>query len=111
MDEHMGVTRQDAETELHELVGRTCDQLVFVPADEEIVVFYACSDGVWHRFFLEGGLLFWREGPRPDSEGDHDSEESYIDLAAELNLGGASFSAISFREGILELSFSNGGLV
>ena len=104
----MGIARQDAETDIAELLGHTCEQLVVVPADGEILVFYARVDGSWHRFYLEAGLLFWREGSRPDSEEDLDGEESYSDLSAELNLTGASFTALGFHEGFLELGFSNG---
>ena len=107
----LSVMRQHAETEITELLGRTCEQLVVVPADDEFLVFYARVDGSWHRFFIEAGLLFWREGGRPDSEEDLDGEESYTDLSAELNLTGASFTALSFRDGFLELGFSNGARI
>jgi hypothetical protein len=107
----LSVVRQHAETELTELLGHTCEQLVVVPADDELLVFYARIDGAWHRFFLEAGLLFWREGGRPDSEEDLDGEESYTDLSAELNLTGASFSTLAFRDGFLEMGFSNGARI
>jgi hypothetical protein len=107
----LSLTRQHAETEMTELLGRTCEQLVVVPAEDEYLVFYMRVDGVWHRFFLEAGLLFWREGGRPDSEEDLDSEESYTDLSAELNLTGAAFNTLAFRDGFLELSFSNGARI
>jgi hypothetical protein len=105
---NLGLVRQNADTELTELLGRTCEQLVVVPADAEILVFYARIDDVWHRFFIDGGLLFWREGSRPDSEEDLDSEESYSDLSAELNLTGASFTSLGYHDGLLEMTFSNG---
>jgi hypothetical protein len=107
----LGLSRQDADTEMTELLGRTCEQLVVLPAESEIVVFYTRIDGAWHRFFLDAGLLFWREGGRPDSEEDLDGEESYADLAAELNLMGATFTALAFHDGFLELTFSNGARI
>jgi hypothetical protein len=107
----LGLTRQDADTDMTELLGLTCEQLVVVPADGEILVFYARIDGGWHRFYLEAGLLFWREGSRPDSEEDLDSEESYSDLSAELNMTGASFITLGFHEGFLELALSNGARI
>jgi hypothetical protein len=105
---YLGLTRQDADTDMSELLGSTLEQLVVVPAEGEILVFYARVDGAWHRFYLEAGLLFWREGSRPDSEEDLDGEESYSDISAELNLTGASFTALGFHDGFLELAFSNG---
>ena len=105
---HLGLTRQDADTDVNELLGLTCEQLVVVPSDGEILVFYARVDGGWHRFYLEAGLLFWREGSRPDSEEDLDGEESYSDISAELNLTGAAFTSLGYHDGLLELTFSNG---
>jgi hypothetical protein len=107
----LGLTRQDADTDVNELLGLTCEQLVVVPSDGEILVFYARVDGGWHRFYLEAGLLFWREGSRPDSEEDLDGEESYSDISAELNLTGASFITLGYHDGLLELAFSNGARI
>ncbi len=47
---------------------------------------YEPKEGQWHRFYLDAGLLFWKEGEAPDSKDDLLYGEVYISLADELRV-------------------------
>ncbi len=106
----MIVSRQDELTEVSELYCRVCDRLLAVapPSLEVVTFFYALVEGVWHRFYLDAGLLFWDEGQAPEEEEDLYEGDTYVDLSARLNVVGKAIEEIRMANGRLTLRFSGG---
>lgn len=106
----MSVSRQHDLTEVTEIYNQPCDLLLAVmSANREVVTFvYAFVAGIWHRFYLDAGLLFWDEGVAPDEEEDLDQGEIYVDLAARLRTVGNTFKEIRMANSRLTLRFSGG---
>jgi hypothetical protein len=63
---------------------------------------------VWHRFYLDAGLLFWEEGSCPDPEDDLLEGERYTDLGEALSVVGAAIGEIDMHDSQLTLQFENG---
>ena len=85
----MHITRQHSETEMQELYGKTCSELLAVvekPESNMADYLYLRINETWHRFALSAGVLFWDEDEAPDEEEDIEDEEVYRDLGTELNL-------------------------
>ncbi len=97
----MIVSRQDELTEVSELYCRVCDRLLAVaPASLDVVTFfYALVEGVWHRFYLDAGLLFWDEGQAPEEEEDLYEGDTYVDLSTRLNVVGKAIEEIRMANG------------
>ncbi|MDH3703848.1 MAG: hypothetical protein OEU46_21345 [Alphaproteobacteria bacterium] len=110
----MTIERQHDDTEIHELVGKTCDALIAVqPADEpsSVLMMYMRVGDRWHRFFLDAGLLIWREGPAPDAEDDLDAEHVYSDVGERAGAAGRVLRSIRMRENRLRIRFDDGSRI
>lgn len=106
----LGIRRQHETTTIPELRGARCSAFRAVRERESGFVgpLYLKLDEVWHRFYLDAGLLFWEEGPSPEPEEDLLEDEQYVDLAAELRVGGARVREIAMDECQAVLAFENG---
>ncbi len=105
------IIRQDEETEVPELRGARCDEMravVSASPPDSVEVVYLLSSGVWHRFFLDAGLLFWEEGLAPDADGDLADGARYVDIAEQLGVRGRTFELIAMKDSVLTIEFSNG---
>lgn len=104
------ISRQHAETTLDELVGETCSRLLAVPGDSasEVLVCYLEAASHSHRFFLDAGLLFWREGVAPDSEEDLAEGQDYVDIGTASGLSGQKLKRISMQAGVLRIESEDG---
>ena len=106
----MVIKRQDADTDVHELVGARCERLLAVPgAAVDLVLFlYILADGAWYRFFLDSELLFLDSCAGPDREDDLSPGEEYVDLGEVLDCVGAVIDEFTMRKGTLTIRFSGG---
>ena len=106
----MTITRQDPETDVHELVGTRCEHLIAVPgAAVDLVLFlYICAGGAWYRFFLDASRLFLDECAGPDRGDDLVHGEDYVDLGAVLGCVGAIIEQFAMTGGKLTIRFSGG---
>ena len=107
----MTIERQHDDTEIHELVGKTCDALIAVqPAGDpsSVLIMYMRVGDQWHRFYLDAGLLFWREGPAPDAEDDLDADHIYSDVGAQIGAAGLTLQSVRMRDRRLRIRFDGG---
>ena len=107
----MRITRQHSETEINELYGKACSELLAVVEKQKSNIadyFYLRIDETWHRFALSAGLLFWDENEAPDEEEDIEDEEAYRDLGNELNLVNKSLQKIEMKNGRLDFRVEDG---
>lgn len=105
----MSITRQHSETEIYELYGKTCDELLAVVQKEKSNIadyLYLRTHDKWHRFALSAGLLFWDENAAPDPE--DDIEEAYRDLGIELKLVNKVLKKIEMKNGQLDFRVEDG---
>lgn len=106
--EEFEITRQHDETSMTEIVGQNCERFIAVCNNDEMYnIFYLELSNVYHRFFLDAGLLFWRSGENPDEEDDLYGGDRYVDLGREYDLVGSSVASIIFQNDRLEMKFSN----
>lgn len=107
------VVRQDEETTVPEVCGIPISEFkVYFHSEDPIevgVLFLRLGD-IWHRFFLDAGLLFWKNAA-PDPENDLDDGQDYINWGEELKVIGATLSEVDFRDEILRMRFDNGAEV
>lgn len=107
------VVRQDEETTVPEVCGIPISEFkVYFHSESTIevgVLFLKLGDN-WHRFFLDVGLLFWKNAA-PDPENDLDDGQDYINWGEELKVIGATLSEVDFRDEILRMRFDNGAEV
>lgn len=107
------VVRQDEETTVPEVCGIPISEFkVYFHSESPIevgVLFLKLGDN-WHRFFLDAGLLFWKNAA-PDPENDLDDGQDYINWGEELKVIGATLSEVDFRDEILRMRFDNGAEV
>ena len=107
----MVITRQHSQTEVHELYGKTCSELLAVVQQEKSNIadyLYLRTHKTWHRFALSAGLLFWDENAAPDEEDDIEEEEAYRDLGTELKLAGKVLKKIEMKNGRLDFRVEDG---
>lgn len=106
----MNVSRQHASTEVTELVGVVCEQLLAIPgsAPDVFVAAYLRASGIWYRFFLDAGLLFLDESAGPDPEDDLEPDANYVDLGAKLACQGDTIREMRMHDSTLSLRFSSG---
>lgn len=107
----MSITRQHSETEIHEIYGETCKELLAVVKKEKNNIadyLYLRTDEMWHRFALSAGLLFWDDNEAPDEEEDIEEEEAYRDLATELKLTHKIIKKIKMANGQLSFTVEDG---
>jgi hypothetical protein len=103
------ISRQSGTTSLPELRGLPCSEFLAV-ADRDaglLTLLHLRLGTVWHRFFLDAGLLFWAEGSAPDAGDDLLDGEEHLDLAVALRIRGVAVHAITMRDGLLTLEFGN----
>jgi len=104
------VTRQHDETELTEVLGHLCEDFVavFSPDIECYEILYIKLSGVFHRFFVDAGLLFWASDAAPDENDDlSEGTDQYVNLAERYNLSGLRIDGLRFSDFRLGLKFSN----
>ncbi len=103
------IRRQHENTSIPELCGTCCSafKAVIHEQDKRLGLLYIQLSGVWHRFFLDAGLLFWEEGRCPDPDDDVLEGERYIDLGETLHVIGVSIQRIEMRDSTLTLQFEN----
>ena len=106
----MPITRQHSETEVRELYGKNCEKIIaVVDLDRPTVVYliYLEVNEIWHRFYLDAGLLFWDEGTSPNKEEDILDDEDYLDLGTQFKFVGKTFSLIKMEERELVIYFDD----
>lgn len=104
----MKIFRQHAETELPEIVGRVCSEVVAVPSEEENVVYslYMRVEEIWLRIFIQAGLLFVDECRGPDPEDDLSEDEEYLDLGDGRLTGKTMVKSAEMRDGVFTVCLS-----
>lgn len=107
------VVRQHDETQVPEVCGIPCSTFhVVYSKDSVIEVLYLKLDDTWHRFFLDAGCLFWREGEQPDEDNDLLDGDEYLDWGQQLGVVGVALSEVSMmKNSTLTLRFDNGAEV
>ena len=103
------IRRQHETTSIPELRGTCCSafKAVIREQDKRLGLLYIQLSGVWHRFFLDAGLLFWEEGRCPDPDDDVLEGERYVDLGESLRVLGIPIQEIEMMDSILTLQFEN----
>lgn len=72
-------------------------------------ILYMCVGDVWHRFYLDAGILFWGTGRAPNHEDDLGDGEEYFDLLTALDVSGIPLGTIVMSDDCrLLIPFSNG---
>ena len=107
----MTIHRQHSETEVNELYGQTCSKIIAVANKDEktnVSLIYLQVERIWHRLYLDAGLLFWDEGISPDAEEDLLDDEDYVDLGIEFSFKNKKFSLIEMKDRVLTIRFDNG---
>ncbi len=110
----MTIHRQHSDTEIIELYDRKCERLIAVVNRNmpfTVSILYTMADDIWHRFFIDAGLLFWSEGQNPDEDEDIGTGEEYTDIGLQLGVIGKSFKKICMTNGELTISFNNGAKI
>lgn len=106
---------QHEEARLLEVCGIPCSMfhVSFFSRDPvDVGLMYLKLDGTWHRFYLDAGLLFWREGLEPDRDNDLvDGEDEYVDWGSHLGVVGVPISKIFMKDSELTMHFANGAEV
>lgn len=103
------IRRQHDQTSIPEISGQCCWGIsaVLREPDGRYGPVYLKLSGSWHRFHLDADLLFWQEGPQPDSEDELLAGEKYVDLAVMLGVVGIPISRIELENSCLTLEFIN----
>ena len=70
---------------------------------------YIQLSGVWHRFYIDAGCLFWAEGHAPEPEDDLLDGDIYVDLGESLHVIDTTVSSIRMADCELLVEFGNGG--
>jgi hypothetical protein len=66
------------------------------------------ASGVWYRFFIQHGILFW-DTAAPDPEDDLGEGEDYDDVLKENGLmKNEHVEAVNMKDGCLTLTFTEG---
>ena len=104
------VTRQHGTTVVDEVAGLVCGEFVatYHPGDDLYFIFHLRLSGVWHRFHLDAGLLFWKSGVDPDPENDLGEGDIRQDLGARLLVTGVPLARVAMRDGCLVMEWQNG---
>ena len=106
----MAIRRQHFETEINELYGKTCDEIIAVAKNdnpEVVILMYIQVDKIWHRLYLDAGALFWHEGMKPDEEEDIFDDENYLNLGIQQGFKGKEFSLIQWKDDKFTICFEN----
>ncbi len=103
--------RQHEDTVLPELYGHRCSEFVAVQGEARFDgPLYIRLNGVWHRFYLDAGLLFWEEGFAPEPD-DLLPGDAYIDLAQALNIRDRVLEQVRMHDSVLTVCFETGALL
>lgn len=104
------IRRQHEDTNFPELRGAICSafRAVICERDQRLGLLYIQFSGVWHRFYLDAGLLFWEEGSCPEPGDDVLEGERYTDLGEALGVVGVAVGKIEMYDSKLTLQFENG---
>ena len=104
------IRRQHENTSLPELRGARCSDFIAVSSEQgqRLGLLYIRLSGVWHRFYLDAGLLFWEEGSSPDPEDDVLEGERYTDLGEALCVVDVAIGEIDMHDSQLTIQFENG---
>jgi len=101
----MSIRRQDAETTIHELAGAECDGLIGLGRTRgELELLFLRAGGIWHRLFLDEGVLFWG----PWAPEDEHSEMPQFGLLRTQPPGAGSIETITMVAGVLTVRFGGG---
>jgi hypothetical protein len=76
--------------------------------DHKFHLLFLKLDDIWHRFYLDAGLLFWEEGAHPELEDELLEGEGYVDLGERLRVLGGRIAEILMGDCKLLLRFDNG---
>lgn len=103
----MMVTRQDAETEIPELVGTMCHGILGVgtSAEDGITALFLKAGDTWYRIFIDAGVLFWDPG-EPDPEAELMEGEEFLDLLAPIGASALRIEHIHMHHGELHVEFT-----
>src|ERR1041385_8451894 len=99
------IQRQHERTSFPELRGAVCSGFKAV-ADEQCKfysLFFIRFTEIWHRFYLDAGLLFWEEGTGPDPENDLLDGEHYADIGEQLCAIGVPITDIEMADSRLTM--------
>jgi len=104
------IHRQHESTSIPELRNALCSafKAVSCAGGERYGIFFIELSGVWHRFYLDAGLLFWEEGKTPDPSEDLLEGERYTDMGKDLQIVGSAICEITMFNSQLTLQFDNG---
>jgi hypothetical protein len=104
------IERQHETTSIPELNGAACSALRAVrnSASGSLELCYIELGTVWHRFYLDAGVLFWDEGRSPDEEEDLLEGDEYFDVAHALGVQDVALREVCMRDCLLRLEFENG---
>lgn len=104
------IRRQHESTNFPELRGARCSDFRAVTCGQgqRLSLLYLRLSEVWHRFYVDAGLLFWEEGPSPESEDDLLDGEWYTDLGKALSVVGVAIEDIVMHDSQVTLRFQNG---
>lgn len=104
------VSRQHGETQVPEVYGIPCSvfHAVYGSKDHDFGPLYLKLDDTWHRFYLDAGLLFWREGEEPDPDDDLLDDDEYLDWGQQLGVVGIALSEVTMKDSVLRMRFDNG---
>ena len=73
---------------------------------EDYSAFYIKLNGVFYRFFIETGVLFWRSDIEPDEEYDTEDGSIYVNLGEMFNVINREVEYISYEDPVLSIKFS-----
>ena len=107
----MDVTRQHSETEITEVYGQTCQKFIVTRQKkhpDRVSLLYLRLDGVWHRFFLDAGLIHWQLGSPSQTDDAPFITEEQFDLGATWKFVGLVVEHIAFSEERLTVRFAGG---
>jgi hypothetical protein len=106
----MTTTRQHDDTEVIEWYGHPCEQLLLlVDESGDPLIFFAMIANSWHRFYLDAGILFWREIVALSLEDELEQGDKVVDLGKDLAWSGRNFEEIRMKDNQLTIRVSGGG--
>ncbi|WP_445358068.1 hypothetical protein [Microbulbifer sp. ANSA005] len=107
----MDIYRQDDETEISEIYGMQCNEILAIPSDRDgnVHALYLNVGLLWLRLFIDAGLLFVDKCNGPDPEDDLDDSENYISYADYLRERNRYVRAAFMKDGVFTLLLQKGG--
>lgn len=104
------INRQLDNTTLTEVNGKICRDFigVFSGKINKYLYFYIDISKIYHRFYLDAGLLFWSSDVNFDPENDLLEGDHYVNLGNKFNVTGSKIENISMANCHLDMEFNNG---